>query len=119
MLTFHQQQLDFRIAFRNLNFQRHCVMLDILETTRVASDALQSRGIALDKVLQLIDDATSAITEKRTDEYFELLMTKAVDLARDADISTDFVTTRVRRRTVLPGEADNDESVSMSATVRF
>ena len=106
MLTFHQQQLDFRIAFRNLNFQRHCVMLDILETTRVASDALQSRGIALDKVLQLIDDATSAITEKRTDEYFE-------------DISTDFVTTRVRRRTVLPGEADNDESVSMSATVRF
>ena len=60
-----------------------CVMLELLETILLASGALQSRGIDLDKALQVIDNATKEITMKGTDEQFELLVKKAVDLARE------------------------------------
>ena len=66
------------------------VMLELLQTILLASDALQTRGIALDKALQLINYVTREITMKRTDEHFEFLVKKVVDLARDANIATDF-----------------------------
>ncbi|KAJ8038083.1 Zinc finger MYM-type protein 1 [Holothuria leucospilota] len=89
-----------------------CLILDLLETTRVASDALQARGITLDRATQLIDDTITGVREKRTDAYFEKMINSTVELADGAGASTDFERLRPHHRKVLPGELAQDEVMS-------
>ena len=54
---------------------------------------------------------------KRTDEHFEFLVKKAVDLAMDANIVTDFEYSHPRRRALVTGLLDDDEVIDVA--VRF
>ncbi|XP_071965524.1 zinc finger MYM-type protein 1-like [Antedon mediterranea] len=85
------------------------VLKDILETIRVASDALQERGIAIDTALQLIDNAEKALADKRSDEYYKTLMSNAKKLASKCEIPTEFKQHRQRRRKQQSGELAGDE----------
>ncbi|XP_072043204.1 zinc finger MYM-type protein 1-like [Amphiura filiformis] len=85
------------------------VLLELLETIRAASDALQEEGIALDSAFKLIDDAEKTIAEHRSDEHFQKLITEAKEIARQADLDCNFAEKRVRRKKRLPGEDARDE----------
>lgn len=84
------------------------VLLELLETIRAASDALQSESIALDMVFKLIDTAEKNIAQQRSEENYQKLLTEAKEVAEKAQLDVDFVEKRVRKRKRLPGEAEDE-----------
>ena len=76
------------------------------------SDALQIKGISVDKAFQQIQDTTSILQNKRCDNHFQEIATQAEAYARDVHIPTEFETCRDRRRPPMPGELARDECLT-------
>ena len=86
-----------------------CVPLNVLQTIRVASDSLQTEGLALDIAFQLIDSAQDTFNKKRLDEHYNHLMKDAKKLAQECAIPQAFQSKRTRRRKIHADEQAQDE----------
>ncbi len=90
-----------------------CVLLDILQTIKIASDSLQTQDLALDNAFKLIDDAQDDLSKKRTDEHYNQLLQEERQLAQICSlVPQEFEIKRVQRRKLHHDEQARDEPQS-------
>ena len=94
------------------------IWLEILENTFALSNYLQSKSMDVTQASNMIQSTLAYVKKFRTDEAFNLKLSKAKVFAESEDSETAFQVPRVRRHRRMAGETAADEP-TVNAETRF